>query len=147
MKKLYTTLLYLLCVTPAVALDAQDEGYFVLKNVKTGETATTMHFTQKNGQWLMDGKLSHETEFKPVCGYSGDCRLQDATEQQVAEYKKLFPAEVAQQLDIKNTPTQCIVNIAFAFCRMEKNGNRAYFWVAPLYDKQKKPLAIPLYKQ
>ena len=145
MKKLYTTLLCLLCATPALALDAQDEGYFVLKNVKTGEVATTMHFTQKNGQWLMDGKLQGESEFKPVCGYSGDCRLQDATPQQVTEYKQLFPTDVAQQL--KNTPTQCIVNIAFAFCRMENNGNRAYFWVAPLYDKQKKPMAIPLYKQ
>lgn len=145
MKKLYTALLSLLCVTPAWALDAQDEGYFVLKNVKTGEVATTMHFTQQNGQWLMDGKLSNETEFKPVCGYSGDCRLQDATEQQVAQYKQLFPADTAQQL--KNIPTQCIVNIAFAFCRIQNNGNRAYFWVAPLYDKQKKPMAIPLYKQ
>lgn len=145
MKKLYILLLYLLCTTPALALDAQDEGYFVLKNVQTGEVATTMHFTQKNGQWLMDGKLSNETEFKPVCGYSGDCRLQDATQQQVAQYKQLFPADIAQQL--KNIPTQCIVNIAFAFCRMENNGNRAYFWVAPLYDKQKKPIAIPLYKQ
>ena len=145
MKKLYTAILSLLCVTTTNALDAQDEGYFVLKNVKTGEAATTMHFTQKNGQWLMDGKLSNETKFKPVCGYSGDCRLQDATAQQVAQYKQLFPADIAQQL--KNIPTQCIVNIAFAFCRMENNGNRAYFWVAPLYDKQKKPIAIPLYKQ
>ena len=145
MKKLYTALLCLLCVTTAQALDAQDEGYFVLKNVKTGEVATTMHFTQKNGQWLMDGKLSNETEFKPVCGYSGDCRLQDATAEQVAQYKQLFPADIAQQL--KNMPTQCIVNIAFAFCRIQNNGNRAYFWVAPLYDKQQKPMAIPLYKQ
>ena len=145
MKKLYTALLSLLCVTTAQALDAQDEGYFVLKNVETGKAATTMHFTQKNGQWLMDGKLSYESEFKPVCGYSGECRLQNATPQQVTEYKQLFPADVAQQL--KNIPTQCIVNIAFAFCRMENNGNRAYFWVAPLYDKQKKPMAIPLYKQ
>ena len=145
MKKLYTALLSLLCVTPAWALDAQDEGYFVLKNVKTGEVATTMHFTLKNGQWLMDGKLSHETEFKPVCGYSSDCRLQDATQQQVAQYNQLFPADIAQQL--KNIPTQCIVNIAFAFCRIQNNGNRAYFWVAPLYDKQQKPMAIPLYKQ
>lgn len=128
----------LLAAAPAAyALDAQDQGEYVLLNTQEQPTPMQMRFFLSGEQWMMDGREG-QGEWRPVCRGTGECRLVPSTGREVARLKAVLPAQWQPH------QFSCIENKALAFCRVQdaaQPNRRAYWWFA-LVDNQVR--ALPL---
>ncbi|UOO90152.1 hypothetical protein LVJ82_03960 [Vitreoscilla massiliensis] len=135
-KSLLLLSLMLSCL-PAFAKtpDASDQGQYVLLNIKTHQpSAMYMRFSQKNGQWQMDQKQGQQS-WQASCRQQEPCRLHTSEPNQVRHFITALPKEW-QQYDVG-----CIHNQAFAFCRVDHQNRRAYWFIGLVAGK---PQAIPV---
>lgn len=121
----------------AAALDAQDQGKYVVLDENGRPTSTLMHYFLNGSQWMMDGKLGNG-KWLPVCRDSDECRLGESSDADVTEWRSRLPPYWHKM------PFACINNKAFAFCRVTNPANaerRAYWWFV-LTGNQVRPLPI-----
>ncbi|WP_082890793.1 MULTISPECIES: hypothetical protein [Eikenella] len=128
MKKLACLLLLGLGCLPAYALDAQDQGDYVILHSQTQQpTGMQMRFYLQGRQWMMDGRQLPEARWEPVCRGTGECRLAAASASDVAQWKATLPASWQAHR------FSCIKNQALGFCHVEDRnhpGRRAYWMFA-----------------
>lgn len=128
----------LLAAAPAAyALDADDQGEYVVLNPETGRpTPTQQRYFLRGSQWMMDGKIGDQ-DWQPVCRASGDCRLEAVSGRQLEALRHALPE------DARHLALSCIRNRAFAFCRNTHPADdkrRLYWWVV----ERDGLLALPL---
>ena len=135
LKKILVFIFVMFATLSVQALDAGDQGDYVLLDRNGKPLAVQMRYRISNGQWIMDGKTGDE-DWHPVCHGTGQCRLVEAGKEDTDNWQSLLPEES------QNKQITCQKNIAFAFCRMGTLENSEYWWFA--FDKQRRVVPIKL---
>lgn len=119
----------ILAALPSYALDRQDEGEYILLNVRAEPTTLQMRFFQNGSQWMMDSKQNGDL-WQPTCRATVECKLVVSSPHKSVQYRSYLSAQWQHYL------FSCVENKAFAFCHaQDEEGNRAYWWFPLLAQK------------
>jgi hypothetical protein len=115
--------LVLLASLPAVALQPDDAGTYLVVNVQGQITPKAFRMVQGASQWTLEERKPDGNWASVTC--EKECTLRESSE---ADIQRFFPPATLAQI----TP-DCVHNMAFAFCGYSPKANaalRGYLFVA-----------------